>query len=78
MNNIAAAHELDLKGLHCPMPLLKTKQALNGMESGQVVKVSATDPGSERDFITFSEQSGNLLLDFNEQEGIYTYWIQKK
>lgn len=69
--------ELDLSGLTCPMPLLKTKQSLNKMAAGQVVKVIATDPGSERDFQVFARQSGNRLLDFEKDDGRFLYWIQK-
>ena len=70
--------ELDLSGLTCPMPLLKAKQALNRMKSGQVLKVLATDPGSERDFQVFADQSGNMLLDFENIDGTFGYWIQKR
>ena len=69
--------ELDLSGLTCPLPLLKTKQSLNKMSAGQVVKVTATDPGSERDFQVFAQQSGNLLLEFEKEDGKFCYWIQK-
>ena len=69
--------ELDLSGLTCPLPLLKTKQSLNKMHSGQVVKVIATDPGSERDFQVFAEQSGNQLLEFEKADSRFVYWIRK-
>ncbi|MDC1529661.1 sulfurtransferase TusA family protein [Gammaproteobacteria bacterium] len=69
--------ELDLCGLTCPLPLLKTKQSLNKMLSGQVVKVIATDPGSERDFQVFMQQSGNQLLEVEKADGKFYYWIQK-
>lgn len=69
--------ELDLSGLTCPMPLLKAKQALNRMESGQVIKVTATDPGSERDFQVFAELSGTALLEFRQDDGKFLYWLQK-
>jgi tRNA 2-thiouridine synthesizing protein A len=69
--------ELDLCGLSCPLPLLKTKQSLNKMTAGQIVKVVATDPGSERDFQVFAEQSGNRLLEFAKDGETYFYWIQK-
>ncbi len=69
--------ELDLTGLLCPMPLLKTKLALNNMESQQVLKVAATDPGSERDFHLFVEQSNHQILDFQKDETAYFYWIEK-
>lgn len=54
--------ELDAIGLTCPMPLLKAKRTLNGMASGQVLRIVATDPGSVRDFEVFCRQSGTALL----------------
>jgi tRNA 2-thiouridine synthesizing protein A len=69
--------ELDLSGLACPMPLLKTKQALNRMEPGKVLRVTATDPASERDFQAFSRQSGIPLLHSEKQAGAFLYWLQK-
>lgn len=70
--------ELDLSGLSCPLPLLKTKQALNRMANGQTLKVLATDPGSERDFQVFTEQSGNKLLEMQRLNGKFCYLIEKK
>lgn len=69
--------ELDLSGLQCPMPLLKAKLALNNMETNQVLKVVATDPGSEKDFHLFVQQSDNQILHFQKDEDAYFYWIQK-
>jgi TusA-related sulfurtransferase len=54
--------ELDTRGLLCPLPILKAKKALADMESGQVLKVTSTDPGSMRDFQAFSRQTGNELV----------------
>lgn len=59
------------------MPLLKTKQALNRLESGKVLCVVATDPSSERDFKAFSEQSGVALLEVAREDHKYIYWLQK-
>lgn len=59
------------------MPLLKAKLALNGMQSNQVLKVVATDPGSERDFHLFVEQSDHQILDFQKDDSAYSYWIRK-
>ncbi len=69
--------ELDLSGLQCPMPLLKAKLALNGMQASQVLKVVATDPGSEKDFHMFAEHSDHQILDFRKDRSAYYYWIQK-
>ncbi len=70
--------ELDLKGLNCPMPLLKAKKALNEMTGGELLRVYATDPGSVRDFEVFARQSGNALLESSEDAGVYAYLLQKK
>jgi len=70
--------ELDARGLHCPMPLLKAKRALNGMETGQRLRVLATDRGSVRDFRVFAEQSGHALLSSEEKEGVYIYLLEKR
>ena len=70
--------ELDVTGLNCPMPLLKAKKALNEMQAQQRLRVRATDPGSVRDFEVFAKQSGNQLLESNQQDGIYSYLLQKK
>lgn len=55
--------ELDARGLHCPLPILKAKKALNGMQSGQTLRVVATDRGSLRDFQAFAKQTGNELVE---------------
>ncbi len=68
---------LDATGLECPLPLLKAKQALNRMQSGQSLRVLATDPGSVRDFRVFCEHSGHLLLESSEADGVYSYVLQK-
>ena len=70
--------ELDLRGLTCPLPLLKTKQALNQVEPGMVVTVHATDPGSWKDFHSFCELSGNELLKAEEREDGFFYQIEKR
>jgi len=55
--------ELDTRGLNCPLPILKAKKALTGMESGELLKVVSTDAGSVRDFQAFAKQTGNELVD---------------
>jgi TusA-related sulfurtransferase len=56
-------HELDTRGLNCPLPILKAKKALTGMQSGELLKVVSTDAGSVRDFQAFAKQTGNELVD---------------
>ena len=58
--------EIDTRGLNCPLPILRTKKALGDVQSGQVLKVVATDPGSVKDFETFSKQTGHTLLSHAE------------
>src|SRR5690606_5950 len=71
-------HELDTCGLDCPLPLLKAKQALNRLQSGEELRVLATDPGSQRDFRVFAEQSGHALLESSEQNGLFCYVLKKR
>ena len=54
--------ELDVRGLNCPLPILRAKKALGDLHAGQVLKVLATDPGSVKDFQAFCRQTGNELL----------------
>lgn len=74
---MAVDDHLDVCGLSCPLPLLKAKQALNKLASGQVLSVVCTDPGSVRDFQVFSEQSGHPLLASKQDEGKFYYELKK-
>ena len=69
--------ELDAVGLDCPMPLLKAKLELNRMPSGAVLKVVASDPGSQRDFRSFAKLAGHALLHEEVEDGLYRYWLRK-
>ena len=69
--------QLDATGLNCPLPIIKAKKTLAGMSSGQVLQVVATDPGSVKDFEAFARQTGHALLDSGEQDGVFTYRLQK-
>ena len=70
--------EVDARGLNCPLPILRTKKALNDMASGQVLRVLATDPGSVRDFEAFARQTGNQLLQHVEQDGVFSFLVKRK
>jgi tRNA 2-thiouridine synthesizing protein A len=65
--------EIDARGLTCPLPILRAKKALSDMQSGEVLKVWATDPGSVRDFQAFARQTGNDLLDQQSTDGAAEY-----
>jgi TusA-related sulfurtransferase len=68
---------VDAKGMQCPMPLLKAKQALNKLQVGQIVEILATDAGSYKDFHAFARQSSHELLFAEESNGEYRYLLRK-
>ena len=70
--------ELDARGLNCPLPILKTKKALNDLTTGQVLKVVSTDAGSVKDMEAFSKQTGNELLGSQAEGKEYVFYIKKK
>jgi tRNA 2-thiouridine synthesizing protein A len=70
--------ELDVKGLHCPLPILRTKKALSEMVSGQVLRVMATDPGAVKDFQAFAKQTGNELLSSSESDQVFEFVFRRK
>lgn len=69
---------LDVRGLNCPLPILRSKKSLADMASGQVLRVIATDPGAVIDFQVFSDQTGNSLLLLSEKNKEFTFYIKKK
>ena len=70
--------EVDARGLNCPLPILRTKKALNDMQSGQVVRILATDPASVRDFQAFSRQTGNALIEHGERDGGFWFLLRRR
>lgn len=76
--DIRADETLDARGFSCPMPMLKTKKALKNLQSGQILEVLGTDPGSKNDIPDFCKKGGNELLMIEDVEDGYTrYLIQK-
>ena len=71
-------HELDARGLNCPLPILKAKKALAGLASGQVLRIVATDPGSTRDFQAFARQTGNELLGQSTIGEEYVHLLRRR
>jgi tRNA 2-thiouridine synthesizing protein A len=70
--------ELNARNLSCPLPIVKTKKALNDMTSNQVLKVISTDTGSVKDMAAFAEQTGNTLLSTVEENGEFVFYMKKK
>lgn len=58
-----ADHELDMRGLNCPVPIMRTKKMMEKLSSGQTLRVTASDPGSMQDFKAYSKQTGNTLVE---------------
>ena len=69
--------ELDASGLNCPLPILRAKKALNGMDAGKILRIVATDPGSVKDFEAFAKQTGNELMESTEEEGKFCFKMKK-
>ena len=69
--------ELDASGLNCPLPILRAKKSLAGMQAGQILHIIATDPGSVKDFEAFAKQTGNELMESKEEGGKF-YFLNKK
>ncbi|HJP07331.1 MAG: SirA family protein [Acidiferrobacteraceae bacterium] len=69
--------ELDARGLNCPLPILRAKKTLNGMNAGEILKIIATDPGSVKDFEAFATQTGNQLMDSSEANGEFHFFLKK-
>ena len=70
--------EIDTSGLNCPLPILKAKKALTELQSGQTLKVIATDPGSWRDFEAFAKQTGNELLSQEKTDASFIYVLKRR
>ena len=73
----ATAVTLDLKGLSCPMPIVKTAKAMKALTPGDVIEALATDPGSVPDFVAWCRATGNQLLEHDEHDGVYRFVIRK-
>ncbi|MBU3652226.1 MAG: sulfurtransferase TusA family protein [Limnohabitans sp.] len=70
--------ELDTRGLNCPLPILKAKKALTAMQSGQLLRVVATDAGSMRDFAAFAKQTGNELVEQLTQGNEFIHVLKRR
>ena len=69
--------ELDTSGLNCPLPIIKAKKEINGMDAGQILHIISTDPGAVKDFESFAKQTGNELI-YSEEKDNKFYFLLKK
>jgi tRNA 2-thiouridine synthesizing protein A len=76
--DIAADAELDCIGLYCPMPIARTKEEIDKLEAGQVLKVEADDPAAEEDLKSWARRTGNEILKIGKEGAIVTFFIRKR
>lgn len=76
--SLVIAQRLDAKGLNCPMPIVRTAQAIKGLASGELIEVLATDPGSVKDFAAWSRTTGNELVEQTADGGVYRFVLRRK
>lgn len=69
--------ELDARGLNCPLPILRAKKTIAQMSTGQVLRITATDPGAVKDFEAFCKQTGNELLQSGDENGEFVFLLKK-
>lgn len=77
METIKVNDVVDAKGLSCPMPIVKTKKAMNGLAQGQVLEIQATDKGSKADIKAWAESTGNQYLGTIEEDGLLKHYLRK-
>jgi tRNA 2-thiouridine synthesizing protein A len=75
---LQVARTLDAKGLSCPLPIVKTAQNMKEMESGQLLEVLATDPGSVKDFAAWSKSTGNEIVEQGQDGSVFRLVLRKK
>lgn len=70
-------HQVDARGLSCPMPIVKTAQAIKTLAPGSLLEVLATDPGSVKDFAAWSRTTGNELVEHSVDDGVYRFVLRR-
>ena len=71
------SHSLDLYGLKCPLPVLKVRRAMQGMQSGETLEVQATDPGIKRDLPDYCTRNGHTILSQEKRQEVYIFLLKK-
>ena len=77
MTTLKVDSELDCSGMLCPLPVVKTSQAIKTIEVGQVLKMISTDPGAPPDMEAWSRQTGHEILESTEEDGVYIFHLQR-
>ena len=76
--SVTIAKSLDLKGLSCPLPIIKTAKAMKELAPGQLLEAFATDPGSVADFKAWAQTTGNTLVECDQVDGVFHFVLRKK
>lgn len=76
-NEVNFDEYLDCVGLYCPVPVFETRKKITGMEKGQILKMTADDPGSEPDIKSWARMTGNELLKIEKNDNVFTFYIKK-
>ena len=72
-----ADHELDCRGTLCPMPIIRLREAIDGIEAGAVIRLLATDPASVNDMPAFARNTGHELLSSGKSDGVFEFFFRK-
>ncbi|MBA4496071.1 sulfurtransferase TusA family protein [Paenactinomyces guangxiensis] len=72
-----AAKVIDAKGLSCPMPVVRTKKAMDELKAGQILELHTTDSGALSDIPAWAKTAGHQVIEQSEDNGVYKFWIQK-
>jgi tRNA 2-thiouridine synthesizing protein A len=76
--SVTIAKTLDLKGLSCPLPIIKTAKAMKELAPGQLLEAYATDPGAVPDFKAWAQSTGNPLVESSQEGGVFHFVLKKK
>jgi len=78
MSNLDIKVKVDASGLSCPMPILKAAQAIKSVQTGELVEIVATDPGSVKDFDAWARSTGNSLVEQDASAGKFRFVLRHK
>ncbi len=78
MSNLAPTKRIDCIGLFCPMPIVKTRDAMKGLAVGELLEMVADDPGSDPDMRSWTQRTGNELVRVEKSDGLYRFLIRKQ
>ena len=77
MGNITADKVLDVKGLLCPLPVIKLSKAIKEIDVGQVVEMQATDPGAQPDMDAWAKNTGHELIESQVDGDVFLFWVRR-